>query len=824
MKERFDVFGMTCSACSAHVEKSVRALEGVREANVNLLQNTMSVDFDEQVLTKNGIIAAVRKAGYDAKAQSEEAAAPKQQAGSDELHGMKTRLITSIVFLVLLMYISMGHMLGAPLPQFLHGTENGGAFAFTQFLLTLPILYMNRNYFINGFKRLFQRAPNMDSLIAIGAGAAVVYGIYAIYRIMEGLGHGDLALADSYIMDLYFESAGMILTLITVGKFLEARSKGKTSEAITKLLNLAPKTATVVRDGVELTVETKDLAAGDVIVVKTGESIPVDGTVLEGTAAVDESAITGESIPVEKHAGDKVISATVNQSGYFKFRAERVGADTTLSQIVRLVEEAASSKAPISKLADKVSAVFVPTVITIAVLTVIVWLITGHSVSFALSCGIAVLVISCPCALGLATPTAIMVGTGRGAEMGVLIKSAEALEIAHEVKTVVMDKTGTVTLGKPQITDIVTNGVAEEELLRVAAAVEKPSEHPLAAAILERAGTPALVTDFQQAAGRGLSAVLDGKRILAGNKKWMEENGVALEAVAQTADSFADEGKTPLYFAADGALLGMIAVADVVKPTSKEAIEEFAHMGVNVVMLTGDNRKTAEAIQRQLGIQKVIAEVLPQDKEAEIQRLQAGGAKVAMIGDGVNDAPALARADVGVAIGAGTDIAIESADIVLMKSDLKDAVAAFELSRAVIRNIKENLFWAFFYNVIGIPLAAGALFPAFGLKLNPMFGAAAMSLSSVFVVSNALRLKLFKPKFKNQYKEVKTMMKTMKIEGMSCAHCSGRVEKALNSIDGVSAVVDLEAKSAAVTLEEPVEDAVLKAVVEDAGYEVVSIS
>lgn len=824
MKERFDVFGMTCSACSAHVEKSVRALEGVREANVNLLQNTMSVDFDEQILTKNGIIAAVRKAGYDAKAQSEEAAAPKQQAESDELHGMKTRLITSIVFLVLLMYISMGHMLGAPLPQFLHGTENGGAFAFTQFLLTLPILYMNRNYFINGFKRLFQRAPNMDSLIAIGAGAAVVYGIYAIYRIMEGLGHGDLALADSYIMDLYFESAGMILTLITVGKFLEARSKGKTSEAITKLLNLAPKTATVVRDGVELTVETKDLAAGDVIVVKTGESIPVDGTVLEGTAAVDESAITGESIPVEKHAGDKVISATVNQSGYFKFRAERVGADTTLSQIVRLVEEAASSKAPISKLADKVSAVFVPTVITIAVLTVIVWLITGHSVSFALSCGIAVLVISCPCALGLATPTAIMVGTGRGAEMGVLIKSAEALEIAHEVKTVVMDKTGTVTLGKPQITDIVTNGVAEEELLRVAAAVEKPSEHPLAAAILERAGTPAPVTDFQQAAGRGLSAVLDGKRILAGNQKWMEENGVALEAVAQTADGFADEGKTPLYFAADGALLGMIAVADVVKPTSKEAIEEFAHMGVNVVMLTGDNRKTAEAIQRQLGIQKVIAEVLPQDKEAEIQRLQAGGAKVAMIGDGVNDAPALARADVGVAIGAGTDIAIESADIVLMKSDLKDAAAAFELSRAVIRNIKENLFWAFFYNVIGIPLAAGALFPAFGLKLNPMFGAAAMSLSSVFVVSNALRLKLFKPKFKNQYKEVKTMMKTMKIEGMSCAHCSGRVEKALNSIDGVSAVVDLEAKSAAVTLEKPVEDAVLKAAVEDAGYEVVSIS
>lgn len=824
MKERFDVFGMTCSACSAHVEKSVRALEGVREANVNLLQNTMSVDFDEQVLTKNGIIAAVRKAGYDAKAQSEEAAAPKQQAGSDELHGMKTRLITSIVFLVLLMYISMGHMLGAPLPQFLHGTENGGAFAFTQFLLTLPILYMNRNYFINGFKRLFQRAPNMDSLIAIGAGAAVVYGIYAIYRIMEGLGHGDLALADSYIMDLYFESAGMILTLITVGKFLEARSKGKTSEAITKLLNLAPKTATVVRDGVELTVETKDLTAGDVIVVKTGESIPVDGTVLEGTAAVDESAITGESIPVEKHAGDKVISATVNQSGYFKFRAERVGADTTLSQIVRLVEEAASSKAPISKLADKVSAVFVPTVITIAVLTVIVWLITGHSVSFALSCGIAVLVISCPCALGLATPTAIMVGTGRGAEMGVLIKSAEALEIAHEVKTVVMDKTGTVTVGKPQITDIVTNGVTEKELLHVAAAVEKPSEHPLAAAILERAGTPAPVTDFQQAAGRGLSAVLDGKRILAGNQKWMEENGVALEAVAQTADSFADEGKTPLYFAADGALLGMIAVADVVKPTSKEAIEEFAHMGVNVVMLTGDNRKTAEAIQRQLGIQKVIAEVLPQDKEAEIQRLQAGGAKVAMIGDGVNDAPALARADVGVAIGAGTDIAIESADIVLMKSDLKDAAAAFELSRAVIRNIKENLFWAFFYNVIGIPLAAGALFPAFGLKLNPMFGAAAMSLSSVFVVSNALRLKLFKPKFKNQYKEVKTMMKTMKIEGMSCAHCSGRVEKALNSIDGVSAVVDLEAKSAAVTLEKPVEDAVLKAAVEDAGYEVVSIS
>ena len=818
MKEKFDITGMTCSACSAHVEKSVAAVPGVERVSVSLLQNAMQVEYNEGKASSEQIITAVRKAGYDVRTESEEKTENKQV--NSEIAEMKSRLVVSVVFLILLMYISMGHMMGVPLPPFLEGTENSGAFAFTQFLLTLPILYMNKAYFTNGFKRLFQRAPNMDTLIALGAGASVVYGIYAIYQIMSGLGHGDMHLAHSYMMDLYFESGGMILTLITVGKYLEARSKGKTSEAITKLLNLAPKTATVLRDGKEAEILSKDLIAGDVVIVRAGESIPVDGVVLEGRSAVDESAITGESIPVEKNPGDTVIGATINKSGYFKMEAQRVGNDTTLSQIIKLVEEAASSKAPISKLADKVSGIFVPIVMAIAVLSAAVWLFTGHTVSFALSIGIAVLVISCPCALGLATPTAIMVGTGRGAGMGILIKSAESLEIAHEVKTVVLDKTGTVTMGKPQITDIIPAGMPQEELLELAASIEKPSEHPLASAILERAAHTLEVTDFQQVQGRGLAARLNGAEILAGNLKMMRDYNVDTLDFERKADALSQEGKTPLYFARNGKLAGIIAVADVVKPTSREAIEGFHNMGIRVVMLTGDNRKTAEAIQKQLGIETVIAEVLPQDKEAEIRRIQESGGKVAMIGDGINDAPALARADVGIAIGAGTDVAIESADIVLMKSDLKDAVNAIALSRAVIRNIKENLFWAFFYNVIGIPIAAGVLYPAFALKLNPMIGAAAMSFSSVFVVSNALRLRLFKPKWT---KERKMMTKTIQIEGMSCSHCSGRVEKALNSIDGVSATVDLEGKKANVQITGNISDAALKAAVEDAGYEVVSI-
>ncbi len=819
MKEKMDVTGMTCSACSAHVEKCVAAVPGVEHVSVNLLQNAMQVEYDEKKTSRDRIIAAVQKAGYGVKTEAAKREAAVAPAASEAAQ-MKNRLIISVVSLVLLMYISMGHMIGIPLPSFLTGTENSGAFAFTQLLLTLPILYVNRGYFINGFKRLFQRAPNMDTLIALGAGASVVYGIYAIYQIMSGLGHGDLQLAHSYMMDLYFESGGMILTLITVGKFLEARSKGKTSEAITKLLSLAPKTATVLREGKEVEILSKDLAAGDIVIVRAGESIPVDGVILEGRSAVDESAITGESIPVEKNPGDTVIGATMNKSGYFKMEAQRVGSDTTLSQIIQLVEEAASSKAPISKLADKVSGIFVPIVIAIAVFSAAAWLITGHTVSFALSIGIAVLVISCPCALGLATPTAIMVGTGRGASMGILIKSAESLEIAHAVKTVVLDKTGTITMGKPQITDILPNGIGADDLLELAASIEKPSEHPLASAILERAKGIQPVTDFQQIQGKGLKAKLNGTEILAGNQKMMQDSGVDILDFAQKGDILSDEGKTPLYFAKDGKLAGIIAVADVVKPTSKEAIEGFHSMGIQVVMLTGDNKKTAAAIQKQLGIETVIAEVLPQDKEAEVRRLQEGGRKVAMIGDGINDAPALARADVGIAIGAGTDVAIESADIVLMKSDLKDAVNAVALSRAVIRNIKENLFWAFFYNVIGIPIAAGLLYPAFHLKLNPMIGAAAMSFSSVFVVSNALRLRLFKPKW---IKERKTMTKTIQIEGMSCAHCSGRVEKALNAIDGVTATVDLEGKKANVQIAGNVSDDVLKAAVEDAGYEVVGI-
>ena len=767
---------------------------------------------------------------------------------------MKRRLIISLVFLIPLFYLSMGHMMGLPIPWFFQGEENALAFAFTQLLLCLPIALVNRHYFTGGFAALWHRSPNMDSLIGIGSAAALVYGIWAIYQIGFGLGHGDLHLVHEYSMDLYFESAGMILTLITVGKYLESRAKGKTSQAITKLINLAPKTAVRLTDGVEQEIPLEMVQAGDILAVKPGQSIPTDGRVAEGLSAVDESAITGESIPVEKQPGDPVTGGSINQSGYLKIEATKVGGDTTLAQIIRLVEEASSSKAPISKLADRVSGVFVPIVISIAVLAIIVWLLVGEPFSFALSIGISVLVISCPCALGLATPTAIMVGTGKGAENGILIKSAEALEVAHSVSAVVLDKTGTITEGKPHVTDLVDVGRVPN-LLQLAASLEKNSEHPLAAAIVAEAQKQNLsllpVEDFVSEPGKGIRGRIKGKIYLAGNQKIIEENGVDIRALERPAARLAEEGKTPMFFAQDGQAIGIIAAADIIKPTSAQAVAEWKAMGIDVVMLTGDNERTAAAIQKQVGITRVVAQVMPQDKEKEVRAIQQSGKKVAMVGDGINDAPALTAADVGIAIGAGTDIAIESADIVLMKSDLMDAVTAIQLSKATLRNIKENLFWALFYNSLGIPLACGVFFFLLGWKLNPMFAAAAMSLSSVFVVSNALRLKFFRPKFsapaagavnekaskgihvenlilpkpeelQNQLEnkgEFAMTEKIMKIEGMACGHCSARVEKALNAIDGVSATVDLEAKTASITLTKPVDDQVLIKAVTDAGYE-----
>ena len=855
MKQTFNVSGMTCSACSAHVEKAVCRLEGVAEVNVSLLTNSMQVTYDEDAASSEAIIAAVKNSGYGASLpQAAGTAAPavrQEDVMAGELAQMKHRMVWSFAFLIPLFYISMGHMMGAPLPGFLTGTDNALAFAFTQLLLTLPIMYLNDKYYKVGFKTLFRGAPNMDSLIAVGSMAAVAYGVFAIYQIGFGLGHGDGDLVAKYHMDLYFESAGMILTLITLGKFLETRSKGKTSQAITRLMDLAPKTARVLREGGEMEIPVEEVLVGDRIVVRPGQAIPVDGTVVEGASAVDESALTGESLPVDKGPGDKVAAASINKSGSFVFEATRVGQDTTLAQMIRLVEEASSSKAPIAKLADKVAGVFVPVVMVIAAVTALVWLAVTRSPEQALTAGVAVLVISCPCALGLATPVAIMVGTGKGAENGILVKSAEALETLHAIDTVVLDKTGTLTQGRPQVTDILpAGGVTESALLGLAACLEAPSEHPLGAAIVEEAGARGLprqpVERFAAVHGRGVEAVLGGRRCLAGNRAMMEEAGVDLSAWEDRAQALAAQGKTPLYFAKDTSLLGLIAVADTPKPTSRDAVAAFRSLGIDVIMLTGDNRRTAGAIGAQLGVTEVMAEVLPQDKERKVSELQSQGRKVAMVGDGINDAPALARADVGLAIGAGTDVAIESADIVLMKSDLLDAAAAVELSRATIRNIKENLFWAFFYNSLGIPLAAGVFFPLLGWQLNPMFAAAAMSLSSVCVVSNALRLRFFKSKFRASRREenpviqqpravqdsnddssttkqggTTAMTKTMKIEGMMCAHCSGRVEKALNDLPGVTAAVNLEAGTASVTGDAA--DDVLTKAVTDAGYKVVSI-
>lgn len=857
MKQTFQVTGMTCSACSAHVEKAVSKVEGVSAVSVNLLSGSMQVTYDENTVTAEGIVDAVKGSGYGASLPQRkgrrEAPPRPEDAAAGELKQMKHRMIWSFAFLLPLFYISMGHMMGAPLPGFLVGMENALAFAFTQLLLTLPIMYLNDKYYKVGFKTLLRGAPNMDSLIAVGSAAAVVYGVFAIYQIGWGLGHGDMDLVGRYHMDLYFESAGMILTLITLGKFLETRSKGKTGEAITRLMDLAPKTASVLRDGTEVEIPVEEVRVGDRIVVRPGQSVPVDGIIVEGASAVDESALTGESLPVDKGVGDKVAAASINRSGSFTFQALRVGEDTTLAQMIRLVEEASGSKAPIAKLADRVAGVFVPVVMVIAAVAAVVWLIAAGSVTRALTAGVAVLVISCPCALGLATPVAIMVGTGKGAENGILVKSAEALETLHGIHTVVLDKTGTLTQGKPRVTDILpVQGLTENALLGLAACLEAPSEHPLGAAIVEEAAARELprqaAEGFEAVHGRGVRASLAGRSCLAGNRAMMEEAGVDLSEWLPRAEALASEGKTPLYFAREDGLLGIIAVADIPKATSRDAVAAFRSLGIDVVMLTGDNRRTAEAIGKELGVTQVMAEVLPQDKERKIAELQSQGKKVAMVGDGINDAPALARADVGLAIGAGTDVAIESADIVLMKSDLMDAAAAVELSRATIRNIRENLFWAFFYNILGIPLAAGVFFPLLEWQLNPMFAAAAMSLSSVTVVSNALRLRFFKSRYRaaptsgeagtactagcpvvrapidepEEHEGGTTVMtKTVKIEGMMCAHCSGRVEKALNDLPGVTAAVDLAAGTAAVTGD--VSDEAITKAVTDAGYTVTGI-
>ncbi len=890
-KEKFDIQGMTCSSCSSHVEKAVNKLDGIKCVNVNFLSNNMIVEYDEKSLNSEKIERAVIDAGYGASLVSD----IKKNNKSTKEDKMKNRLIISIIFLIPLMYIAMNHMLydwfKIPIPEIIknlfHGSSNAIIFAVTQFLLLLPIIYVNRNYFIIGFNRLFKRTPNMDSLIAIGSSAATIYGIFAIYMIGYGLGHNNIDIVNRYSMDIYFESAGTILTLITVGKYLETKSKGKTSEAISKLINLAPKTAIVIRDEKEIQVELEEIVKGDTIAIKPGASIPVDGVILNGNSSVDESSITGESMPVYKNPGDNVISGTINKNGYFRMKATKVGDDTTLSQIIKLVEEASNSKAPIAKIADKVSSVFVPTVIIISIITAIIWIILGQSFEFALTTAIAVLVISCPCALGLATPVAIMVGTGKGAENGILIKSAESLELLHSIDTIVLDKTGTITEGKPKVIDIITSqnllgntsnlnssrvkvvsnvnytNKLENNLLKIAGSLEKNSEHPLAEAILEKVNENNIelleVTDFLSVSGRGVQGKIDGVNYIGGNLAFMKENNIELEVVKNQTEKLAKEGKTLLYFAKGNNLIGIITVADRVKTTSKQAIEELKNKNLEVIMLTGDNKLAAETIGKSVGINNIISDVLPQDKEKEVSKLQAQGKKVAFVGDGINDSPALVKSDVGLAIGSGTDIAIESADIVLMKDDLLDVDTAISLSKAVIRNIKMNLFWAFIYNIIGIPVAAGVFYLKFGLKLNPMIGAAAMSLSSVCVVTNALRLRYFKSKRNNiklensintkneisktniskkekssikdeSFKEnlnskmEELKMKTIMIEGMQCNHCKMSVEKALNSIEGIEKVeVDLEGKKATIETSKEIENTKIKEVIEEAGFEVIEI-
>jgi len=813
MKLKFRVTGMTCAACSARVEKVTKAVAGVENAEVNLLGGTMVVSAGSEAV-KEPIIQAIVNAGYGASLDGEKK--PQEQTPADTgLKEMKKRIIGSAVFLVILMYFTMGHMIGLPVPNWYHGQENALIAALVQFFLTLPAVYLNRVYYARGLKALWHRSPNMDSLIAVGSGAALIYGIAALFCMAWAMGRGNWEMVRKYSENLYFESAAMILTLITLGKFLETRAKGKTGDAIRALMDLRPESATVLRDGKEETIPAEQVRVGDIVVVRSGGRIPVDGTVLEGRGAVDQSALTGESVPVEKEPGDTVAAATINTEGYLKFRADKVGEDTALQQVIRMVEEAGGSKAPIARLADRIAGVFVPVVMGIALVAFTVWMILGKTLEFSLTAAISVLVISCPCALGLATPVAIMVGTGKGASMGVLFKNGAALEHLHSVDTVVLDKTGTLTTGKPAVTDILPNGVSQQELLGIAAALESRSEHPFAKAILEKTAGVAIgnVEDFETLPGRGVAGTVEGVRCLGGNRRLMEERGITVPEYPE----LAAQGKTPLYFAREsGEFLGAIAAADVLKEDSRQAVEAMQKLKLRVVMLTGDNEKTAKAVAASANITEVISDVLPADKAGVVKKLQQEGRRVLMVGDGINDAPALVTADVGMAIGAGTDIAMESADVVLMSGSLTGVSNAVRLSKATIRNIRQNLFWAFFYNCLGIPVAAGGL-------LSPMIGAAAMSMSSVFVVTNALRLRRFKPdvhKAQEITKEEKKMETVIRVEGMMCVHCKAMVEKVCKAVPGTAdAVVDLQAKTVTVTGNAAV-DALKKAIV-DAGYEVV---
>lgn len=838
-KVKFSVTGMTCAACQANVTKAVSRLDGVKKVDVNLLNGTMTAEFDESVVSEESIVSAVEEIGYGASVfgnRKNESTLKnqweaKRTLAENEQKQMKIRLIFSFLLLLPLMYIAMGGMMGLPLPSFF---ESPLTSAFSQLLITVPVLIINKKFFVSGFKALSKKAPNMDSLVAIGSGASLIYGIFAIYRMIYGMENGNHQVVHQYAHSLYFESSAMILTLVTVGKYLESRSKAKTSHTLEKLIDLAPKTATVERNGREFVIETSQIMVNDIIVIRPGEQIPVDGIIISGNGFVDQAAITGESVPVEKQADDSVISATINRNGSFKFKATKVGEDTTLSQIIRMVEDAGNSKAPIARLADKISGIFVPVVMAIAVITAAVWLIAGKDFEFALNCAVSVLVISCPCALGLATPVAIMVGTGKAAELGILVKSAESLEKLHSVDTVVLDKTGTVTSGEPTVCDIavINKSFSENEFLTFAASAESKSEHPLAKAVVTYAKEKGIALyetkSFEAIPGKGLRAEIENEIYFAGNLKLFETNGIVIDYETQKlVQSFAAQGKTPLVFAKNGKIDGIIAVADVIRDNCRDAITKLHKMGIETVLLTGDNALTAQAIGKEAGIEEIISDVLPDGKDDCIKNLQSKGRKVAMVGDGINDAPALTRADVGIAIGACTDIAVESADIVLMKSDLADVVTAIKLSKSVMKNIRMNLFWAFFYNVLGIPLAAGAFYPVSGILLSPMIGSLAMSCSSLCVVANALRLRLFKAGKQTEIAE-KTekgenkMKKVIKIEGMMCPHCQAHVEKALSAVEGVESVeVNLEEKSATVTLKADVSNETLTSTVTEAGYDVV---
>lgn len=841
MEKKFDVRGMTCSACVANVTKAVERLDGVSTANVNLMTNSMKVNFDENKINDDEIIRAVEKIGYGASPAGEKTKA-KEESVDDRERALKNRLISSSIFMLILMYIAMGHMVHLPTPGIFHRREGAIIFAFSQFLLALPVVYINRAFYISGFKGLKNRAPNMDSLVAIGSLAALVYGIFAIYMMAYGFGHGDMGLVDAYKDNLYFESSAMILTLITVGKYLEEKSKNKTRSSLEKLMDLAPKMATVLEDGKEVVKNIEDVRVGDILLVRPGESVAVDGKVIEGASSLDESAVTGESIPVQKSVGDRVISASINTTGSFKFQAEKVGEDTTISQIIKLVDEANQSKAPIAKLADKIAGIFVPTVLIIAAATFGIWMALGYGFENALNFAISVLVISCPCALGLATPVSIMVATGKSADFGLLFKNAEVLENLHKIDVIVMDKTGTITEGKPILTDIVTD-LDQDEFLKIAGSLEKNSQHPLAFAILNYAEEKNInlgeITNFNSVSGRGLNGEVAGKKYLAGNLEYMLEEKIDLKNFRTKAEELARQGKTSMYFANDREVMGIISVKDLPKKSSKDAIKLLRDMGKKIIMLTGDNEKTAEAIAGEIGVDETLAGLLPQDKNKEIDKIQKSGKKVLMIGDGINDAPSLAKADIGMAIGHGTDVAIESSDVVLMRSDLLDVVSALELSKATIKNIKENLFWAFFYNTIGIPLAAGLLFPAFGIKLSPMFAAFAMSMSSVFVVNNALRLRRFKPRGvkrsleeskpsseKENVDKQKDLEKSEKVtrievEGMMCGHCEKRVADALEKTGKAKNAVASHENSSVEFIDQGLSPEEIKNAIEEAGYKII---